>query len=57
MTTQSVNTFTVLFFLRKSRIMENGEVPIALRITVNGQRAEVNIKRSIDPVKWDQNKE
>ena len=42
------NDFTVLFFLKKSKLLKNGEAPICMRITINGKRAEVQIKRSID---------
>ena len=38
------NYFTVLFFLKKSKLLKNGEAPICMRITINGKRAEVQIK-------------
>ena len=40
------NYFTILFFIKKSKLLKNGEAPICMRITVNGQRAEIQIKRS-----------
>ncbi len=49
--------FSVLFFIKKSKLLKNGEAPICLRITVNGQRAEVQIKRSVDIRKWNAKKE
>ena len=39
--------FTVLFFVKKSKPLKNGEVPICMRITVNGKRAEVQIRRTL----------
>ena len=51
------NYFTVLFFLKKSKLLKNGEAPICMRITINGKRAEVQIKRSIDVTKWNTQKE
>lgn len=45
-------TFAVNFFLKKSKLLKNGESPICMRITVNGKRAEVQIKRSIETEKW-----
>ena len=30
----------VLFFIRKSRLKKNGEAPIFLRVTINGQLDE-----------------
>ncbi len=47
------NSFSVLFFIRKTRLLKNGEAPINLRVTVNGQRAEIQIPRSIPLKKWD----
>lgn len=51
------NYFSVLFFIKKSKLLKNGEAPVCLRITVNGQRAEVQIKRSVDVKKWNSKKE
>ena len=51
------NYFTVLFFLKKSKLLKNGEAPICMRITVNGKRAEIQIKRSIEVEKWNSGKE
>lgn len=51
------NYFSVLFFIKKTKLLKNGEAPICMRITVNGKRAEVQIKRSIDIKKWNAKKE
>lgn len=51
------NYFSILFFIKKSKLLKNGEAPICLRITINGQRAEVQIKRSIEISQWNSNKE
>lgn len=51
------NYFTVLFFLKKSKLLKNGEAPICMRITVNGKRAEIQIKRSVEIEKWNSGKE
>lgn len=47
----------VLFFIRKSRLKKNGEAPIFLRVTVNGQQDEVRIQRSIPCKQWNSLKE
>src|SRR5689334_17289127 len=44
-------TFSTMFILRSSR-MRNGLSPIYCRVTVDGQRAEFSIKKSIDEAKW-----
>lgn len=51
------NYFSVLFFIKKTKLLKSGEAPVCLRITVNGSRAEVQIKRSIDVKRWDNRKE
>ncbi len=51
------NYFSILFFIKKSKLLKNGEAPICLRITINGQHAEVQIKRSVEVSLWNSNKE
>lgn len=49
--------FRVSFFLKKAKLLKNGEASVAMRITVDGQRVENNIRKSILPSLWDQSKE
>lgn len=51
------NYFSILFFIKKSKLLKNGEAPICLRITINGQRAEIQIKRSVEISQWNSKKE
>ncbi len=55
--TMQNNYFTVLFFIKKAKVLKNGEAPICMRITMKCGRAETNIKRSVDPAKWSAAKE
>jgi hypothetical protein len=50
------NTFRILFFLKKTKPLKNGEFPCVMRLTVNGERAEVSTSRSIRSNIWDQKK-
>ena len=50
-------TFNVLFFIRKTRTVKSGETPIMLRITIQGQLAEIQLKRTIKSELWSQAKE
>lgn len=50
------NTFGVIFYLRKYKATNGGKTPIYARITVNGHRTNVSVKRSIDPPNWNANK-
>lgn len=51
------NYFSVLFYIKKAKLLKNGEAPICLRITVNGKRAEIQIKRSVEIDKWNARRE
>ena len=48
-----VKTFSALFYLRKPKNYEKGEIPIYLRITLDSKRAEISIGRGADPDIWD----
>ena len=52
---QVKNTFAILFWINKAKI-KNGEAPIWARVTVDGQRVEISIKRSIVPENWNAEK-
>jgi len=52
---QTINTFTVIFFTRKSR-NNSQKLAIYARITVNGKRVEISLKRSISVCNWDSSK-
>jgi len=47
MNTSKRSTFSVLFIIKRAKLLKNGDAPICMRITVNGQIAEVMIKRSV----------
>ena len=44
--------FSLNFMARKGRPNKEGEIPVVLRITMNGQRAEVYINRTVVPENW-----
>ncbi|WP_312322710.1 phage integrase SAM-like domain-containing protein, partial [Soonwooa sp.] len=43
---------SVLFYAKKSKTKSNAKVPIYLRITVNGKRAECSTGKDVDINKW-----
>lgn len=49
-------TFSIMFMIRRARTLKNQEVPIYMRITVDGERAEISIKRSVNPAHWNETK-
>jgi uncharacterized protein (DUF885 family) len=46
--------FNLLFYLKKVKGYESGNMPIYLRISVDGKRSEATIGRGIEPEKWDE---
>ncbi|MBE3085634.1 MAG: site-specific integrase, partial [Bacteroidetes bacterium] len=47
------NKIVTHFYVKESKKDNNGEVPIYLRITVNGKRAEISTNRRVNPEIWD----
>ena len=45
-------SFGLLFYLKKPKNYEKGEVPIYLRITVDGVPKELSVKRNCHPERW-----
>jgi len=45
-------TFNILFYIRRDKADSNGRVPIYCRITVNGERSELAIKRDVQVDRW-----
>jgi len=46
------NLFSLLFYIRRSKADKNGYANIYLRITVDGKRSELSIRRKIHIDKW-----
>ena len=49
---KSKPTFRILFWLNSAKTKE-GLAPIYARITVNGRRAEISLRRQCAPENWD----
>ncbi len=49
-------TFKVLFYVKRTKALKDGTLPIYARITINGQRTEFSIQRSVDKNLWDAKK-
>jgi len=52
---KTTHTFSVLFWLKQARI-KNGTAPLYARVTVNGKRVEISLKRKISLSEWDSGK-
>ena len=46
-------TFSILFWLNKAKMNKQGLIPIWIRITVDGKRAECSTQKQIHPRFWD----
>ena len=44
------STFRISFYVRRTRPNKHGEVPVCVRITVNGQRADTTSARVSSPI-------
>lgn len=45
-------TFSVLFWLKKIAEKENNQIPIYARVTVDGLRADISLKRTSTEIDW-----
>ena len=48
-------SFSLLFYLKKSKAYRKGPMPIYMRITVDGIRKEISTSRQCDPDRWNAN--
>jgi hypothetical protein len=47
------NKIVTHFYVKEEKTDNDGVAPIYLRITVNGERAEISTNRKVDPSSWD----
>ena len=52
---QTNTTFSILFWLKRSKA-KDGQAPLYARVTVNGKRNEISLKRKIILTDWDNSK-
>lgn len=50
-------TFSIFFYIRKSRLLKDGKAPLLMRITVNGKRWDSAVKIGVDINNWDAKRE
>ena len=49
-------TFCIVFYIKNKKKLKNKQAPIYMRVTINGQRWDLSLKRSMDPDLWDENR-
>ena len=52
---KTVHTFSILFWIRRKKI-QDGKAPVYARVTIDGVRSEISIKRSISLCNWNPKK-
>ena len=57
LTMKKADTFRILFYIKKTKLLKNGQAPIYMRITTNGARVDISAHLSINDKLWDQKKE
>lgn len=45
-------TFKILFYIQKTRTAKDGQAPVLLRVTVNGQRVVLSVNLKVNPKNW-----
>ena len=50
------STFSILFYIKRTKLLRNGNAPIYLKLTINGVATEASLKRSIAPSQWNTSK-
>ncbi|MFZ4428434.1 MAG: site-specific integrase [Saprospiraceae bacterium] len=46
--------FSLVCYLFKSRVKQNGQAPVLLRININGEKTVLQLKLAVVPIQWDQ---
>lgn len=49
------NLLSVLFYIRRNKITKQGKVPIYMRVTYDGKRAEISTMRKVELTRWNSN--
>lgn len=51
------STFAVLFFIKRKKLLKNGDAPVFMRITIDGRYLEASLKRGVNPKLWNEKKQ
>ena len=54
---QRKSTFSILFFIKRKKLLKNGDAPVYMRITVDGRFLEASLKRGVNPKTWNEKKQ
>lgn len=51
------STFSVLFFIKRKKLLKNSDAPVYMRITIDGRFLEASLKRGVNPKTWNEKKQ
>lgn len=51
------SSFAILFFIRESKVRKDGNAPIEVSITINGERCFFSTGKKVKAIAWDKNKQ
>ena len=54
---QRKSTFSILFFIKRKKLLKNGAAPVYMRVTVDGRFLEASLKRGVNPKTWNEKKQ
>ena len=54
---QRKSTFSILFFIKRKKLLKNGDAPVYMRVTVDGRFLEASLKRGVNPKSWNEKKQ
>ncbi len=50
-------TFSVLFFIKRKKLLKNGDAPVYMRVTIDGRFLEISMKRGVNPKMWNEKRQ
>ena len=54
---QRKSTFSILFFIKRKKLLKNGDAPVYMRVTVDSRFLEASLKRGVNPKTWNEKKQ
>lgn len=54
---QRKSTFSILFFIKRKKLLKNGDAPVYMRVTVDGRFLEASLKRGVNLKTWNEKKQ
>ena len=54
---QRKSTFSILFFIKRKKLLKNSDAPVYMRVTVDGRFLEASLKRGVNPKAWNEKKQ